>query len=123
MSDPHTLADRYIAAWNETDPARRQALISALWTEDASFVDPVLQGDGHAGIDTVIASVQGRFPGFRFNLIGQPDAFGDYLRLSWGLGPDGADAPVKGTDFMAIRGGRLASVTGFFDQVPAPATA
>jgi len=123
MSDPQTLADRYIAAWNETDPARRQALIAALWTEDASFVDPVLQGDGHAGIDTVIASVQGRFPGFRFNLIGQPDAFGDYLRLSWGLGPDGADAPVKGTDFMALRDGRLASVTGFFDQVPAPATA
>jgi len=30
---------------------------------------------------------------------------------------------VKGTDFMALRDGRLASVTGFFDQVPAPATA
>jgi len=112
------LADRYIEAWNETDPARRRALIGALWTEDASFVDPVMKGDGHAGVDAVIGGVQGRFPGFRFRLIGKPDGFGDYVRLSWGLGPDGADAPVKGTDFLTVRGGRLAAVTGFFDQLP-----
>ena len=123
MSDPKTLAERYIAAWNETDPGRRRALIGGLWTEDASFVDPVMQGEGHDGINAVIAGVQGRFPGFRFALIGAPDGFGDYLRLSWGLGPAGADAPLKGADFMAVRDGRLATVTGFFDQVPAPADA
>ena len=118
MSDSQTLAARYIEAWNEKDPARRRALIGALWTSDATFVDPVMQGEGHDGIDQVIAGVQSRFPDFRFALIGQPDAFGDHLRLSWGLGPDGADAPVKGTDFMALRDGRLAAVTGFFDQLP-----
>ena len=40
------------------------------------------------------------------------------MRLSWGLGPDGADAPIKGTDFGRVERGRLKSVTGFFDQLP-----
>ena len=29
------LADRYLAAWNETDAARRRALIGRTWTESA----------------------------------------------------------------------------------------
>ena len=123
MSDPKTLATRYIEAWNERDPQRRRGLIGALWTEDSTFVDPIMSGDGHAGMDAVIAGVQTRFPDFRFALIGEPDAFEGHLRLSWGLGPVGADAPVKGTDFMKVRDGRLAAVTGFFDQVPATAEA
>ena len=119
MTDATNIAQRYIEAWNETDPKRRRSLIDALWTADASFRDPVMQGDGRAGIDAVIEGVQTRFPGFRFNLIGSADGFGDYVRLSWGLGPDGADAPLKGTDFVHVEGGQLKSVTGFFDQVPA----
>jgi hypothetical protein len=119
MTDVETIAHRYIEAWNETSPERRRRLIEALWTADASFRDPVMQGDGPAGIDAVIEGVQNRFPGFRFNLIGKPDGFGDYVRLSWGLGPEGAEAPVKGTDFGLLEGDRLKSVTGFFDQLPA----
>jgi hypothetical protein len=121
MADVDTIAQRYVETWNETEPQRRRALIDALWASDASFRDPVMQGDGPAGVDACIAGVQSRFPGFRFNLIGKPDGFGDYVRLSWGLGPEGADAPVKGTDFGLIENGQLKSVTGFFDQLPAPA--
>jgi len=123
MSDAKTLATRYIEAWNERDPERRRTLIGAQWTEDSTFIDPIMSGDGPAGMDAVIAGVQTRFPDFRFALIGEPDAFGDHLRLSWGLGPAGADAPLKGTDFLSLKGGRFAAVTGFFDQVPATAEA
>ncbi len=51
-------------------------------------------------------------------MIGQPNGFGDYVRFSWGLGPDGADSPIKGTDFAVVKDGRIESVTGFLDQVP-----
>jgi hypothetical protein len=34
------------------------------------------------------------------------------------LGPEGADSPIKGTDFAIVRDGRIGSVTGFLDQVP-----
>ena len=33
-------------------------------------------------------------------------------------GPEGADSPIKGTDFAVVRDGRIQSITGFLDQVP-----
>ena len=50
----------------------------------------------------MIEGVQNRFPDFRFRQIGAADGFGDYVRLSWGLGPDAGDAPIKGTDFGLV---------------------
>ncbi|WP_372784925.1 nuclear transport factor 2 family protein [Phenylobacterium sp.] len=116
---PDTIAQHYIAAWNETDAERRRALLTETWSEDATYVDPLMAGRGHAEVSALMAGVQQRFPDFRFALIGKPDGFGDRVRFSWGLGPDGADAPIKGTDFVQVEGGRLKSVTGFLDQVPA----
>jgi hypothetical protein len=118
MSDPATIARRYIEAWNEKDARHRRAHIAALWAEDAAFRDPIMAGDGHDGVDAVIAGVQARFPDYRFNLVGQADGFGDFIRLSWALGPEDGDAPLKGTDFAHVEDGRLKTVTGFFDQVP-----
>jgi len=115
---PETVAQRYIAVWNETDPERRRALIEESFAPDAHYLDPLMAGRGHAEVDALIAGVQQRFPEFRFALIGKPDGFGDQVRFSWGLGPDGADAPIKGTDFAELHEGRLKSVTGFLDQIP-----
>ena len=117
-TNPANIATRYLEAWNERDGARRRALIAALWADDAAFRDPIMAGDGHAGIDQVIEGVQTRYPNFRFRQIGQADGFGDYVRLSWGLGPAAGDAPIKGTDFGLVEQGRLKDVTGFFDQLP-----
>jgi len=116
--DAASIAARYLAAWNERDAEKRRGLVAALWAEDAVFRDPIMAGEGLAGIDAVIEGVQARYPDFRFRQIGAADGFGDYVRLSWGLGPDGADAPIKGTDFGRVERGRLKSVTGFFDQLP-----
>ena len=117
MTDADTIARRYIETWNAAE-ADRRALIGALCRDDVTFVDPVLTGDGPSGLDTVIGQVRGRFPGHSFALIGKPDGFGDYVRLSWALSPDGGEAAVKGTDFIALKDGQVKSVTGFFDQVP-----
>ena len=121
MTDAAQIAEAYIALWNETDPKRRRALIGEAWTEDARYVDPIMSGEGRDQIDGLIAAVHERFPGFRFALIGQPDGHGDHVRFSWGLGPDGEDSPIKGTDFAVVEGGRLRTVTGFLDQVPVSA--
>jgi hypothetical protein len=123
MTDAAAIADRYIAAWNETDPDMRRRLLARIWTEDGTYQDPLMQGEGHDQIDGLIAAVHERFPGFRFALTGTPDGYGDCIRFSWALGPEGADGIVKGTDFATLEGGRLKAVTGFLDQVPAPADA
>ncbi|MET4701593.1 ketosteroid isomerase-like protein [Constrictibacter sp. MBR-5] len=123
MSDAASdLIDRYIAAWNETDAGRRRDLIARTWTEDATYVDPLMRGDGAAGIDAMIAGVQAQFPGWRFARLGTVDAHGDRVRFAWVLGPANADAPIAGTDFAVLSpDGRLAAVTGFIDRMPAAA--
>ena len=118
MTDAETIAHRYIELWNETTAERRRAILAANWTSDATYVDPLMSGAGHAGIDTMIAGVQQRFPDFHFTLIGQPDGYGDHVRFSWGLGPKGSDSPIKGTDFATVQNGKIRRVTGFLDQVP-----
>lgn len=121
MTDPVTIARNYIELWNERAAGRRRELLGENWTPDASYVDPLMKGDGPDGIEALIAGVQHRFPDFRFHLIGEPNGYGDHIRFSWGLGPDGADSPIKGTDIVVLKDGRIKSVTGFLDQVPAAA--
>ncbi|MDQ0473481.1 nuclear transport factor 2 family protein [Labrys wisconsinensis] len=121
MTDAATIADRYIAVWNEADPARRRDLLASGWAEDATYRDPLMQGRGHGEIDGLIAAVQARFPGWRFALAGRPDGFADHVRFSWELGPEDGERPIGGTDFAVLDGGRLKVVTGFLDKVPAGA--
>jgi len=118
MTDVNAIASRYIELWNERTPSRRHEMLRADWAADAKYVDPVMSGDGHDGVDALIAGVQQRFPDFKFTLIGQPNGYGDHVRFSWGLGPDGIDSPIKGTDFAVLKDGRIRSITGFLDQVP-----
>lgn len=119
MTDLNTIAENYIAAWNESDAARRKALLEATFTEDVGYRDPIMQGDGHDGIAALIEGVQQRFAGIRFSLKGKPDGFADTVRFSWNLGPEGVESVIEGTDIGVIENGRLKSVTGFLDKVPA----
>ena len=117
MSDPQRIAERYLAAWNETDTERRLALLRQDWTDDASYVDPLSSAHGSDAICALIGEVHQRFPGFRFTLTGRPDGHGEHVRMSWRFGPVGAEAPVEGSDVVATRGGRIARVIGFLDRV------
>lgn len=121
LTEPTDLVDRYFAAWNETDAARRRDLIARTWTEDAAYVDPLAQGNGRDGIDAMIAAVQTQFPGLRFRRTGDVDTHNDRVRFAWELGPAGGDPLAGGVDFGVIADGRLQSITGFLDFAPQPA--
>lgn len=113
------LIEGYIASWNEGDPGRRRALIARTFTEGATYLDPMMQGEGQAGIEAMIAAVQERFPGLRFRLAGKVDGHHDRVRFSWELAPPEGAALARGTDFAVLAAdGRLQSVTGFLDMVP-----
>lgn len=114
------LAQRYIATWNETDPTGRRQAVDELYAEDARYVDPLAVAEGREAIAATIGAVQGQFPGFRFRLAGPVDGHHDQARFGWELGPEGADAPIVGFDVVTTDGGgRLQSVLGFLDKVPA----
>ncbi|MET8254837.1 nuclear transport factor 2 family protein [Micromonospora sp. NPDC005197] len=113
------LAERYIAIWNETDPARRRTQIADVWAPDARYVDPLTVAEGRKAIDATIAAVQGQFPGMTFRLAGPVDGHHDQVRFTWELGPDGVEAPVVGFDVAVLDGnGQLSQVLGFLDRVP-----
>ena len=113
-----SLVDGYIAAWNATAAAERAALVARTWTPDATYVDPVMAGDGHGGIDAMIAGCQARFPGFKFSRRGTLDVHGGNIRFSWDLSPEGAAPVAGGTDFAVVQDGRMKAVTGFLDFAP-----
>jgi SnoaL-like domain len=114
------LIEQYIATWNETDPALRRTLLDGLWAENASYIDPLAEANGRDQIDAVIAAAQAQFPGLRFTLIGPVDAHHRQARFAWGLGPDGGEPLVEGFDVAVTDDdGRLTSVLGFLDKVPA----
>ena len=118
MTDATTIAERYLAVWNETDAERRRALITEAWTESCTYVDPLMRGEGPDAIEALVAGVQQRFPDFQFRLLGAANGFGNYVRFSWQLGPANADGPIQGTDFVELADGRIRRVTGFLDRVP-----
>jgi hypothetical protein len=118
MTDVTQLVDRYIDIWNETEAGARADLVARSFTERGAYVDPLMKGEGHAGIDAMIAAVQDRFPGFVMRRTSDVDAHNGVLRFNWALGPEGSDAPVKGQDIGEVADGRLARITGFLDQVP-----
>jgi hypothetical protein len=117
MPEIATVVDGYIAMWNETAPERRRAIIAETWTEDASYVDPLMSGQGPDGIDAMVAAAQQQFPGHRFELTYGPDAHNDRVRFAWKLVGQENGAPVAaGVDFATVApDGRLRSVTGFLE--------
>jgi hypothetical protein len=111
------LADRYIAAWNETDPMRRLELVAQTYTEDATYLDPLLGGQGHAGISAMLGAAQSQYPGHRFRRTTSIDTHHDRMRFSWEMAPETGPPLAKGTDICVVDEGRLRSVLGFFDEI------
>lgn len=118
MTDHTALADRYIEMWNETDPARRRAIIARTWAEDGRYVDPLQSGDGPAGIDAMVQALQERFPGHRFRRTSDVDAHNGAVRFSWEMAPEDGEALAAGVDFgLLAEDGRLHTLTGFIDHL------
>jgi hypothetical protein len=116
------IIERYIAAWNETDAAKRRELVGALWAADGSYTDPLADVRGPDAIAELIGAAQQQFPGFGFTLGGPVDVNHHQARFTWHLGPAGAEPVVIGFDVVVLDGdGRIASVHGFLDRVPAGA--
>jgi hypothetical protein len=121
MSNFTDLVDRYIAIWNESDDERRRDLITRTWTEDSTYLDPMVRGEGRGGIDAMICGVQAQFPGLLFRRTSEVDTHNGRVRFAWELGPQGGPALAGGVDFGVIVGDRFQTITGFLDFAPKPA--
>jgi SnoaL-like domain len=117
MADTDTLVSNYIAMWNEPDPDRRRELVAQTVSDDAAYVDPIMEGAGVDGIAAMIGAAQSQFPGHRFSLIAGPDAHHDRVRFTWSLAANGAAPAAVGVDFVNLADdGRMRSITGFLES-------
>ncbi|CAM3085419.1 nuclear transport factor 2 family protein [Streptomyces albus] len=113
--------ERYFAAWNAEDATSRAEAVAAAWTEDGGYTDPLAEVTGHEAVAAAITAAREQFPGFAFRLSGAVDGHHDIARFSWELvaAADGS-APVAGFDVITLaEDGRISSVKGFLDRVPA----
>jgi hypothetical protein len=122
MADLATLVNRYIEGFNETDADRRHDLIEQLFTEDARYTDPQVEVTGREQIDAYIGQTQAAFPGYVFTLGGDIDGHHGQARFSWhATAPGESEAAYVGFDVLVADDddGRVRSVYGFLDRVPA----
>jgi hypothetical protein len=117
MSDITTTVHNYIAVWNETTPEERRALIADTFADDATYLDPIMSGDGPAEIDAMVAGAQAQFPGTRFELSAGPDLHHDRVRFAWRLVSVEGAPVAAGVDFATVTDdGRLREVVGFLES-------
>ena len=116
MSDPTTIVRTYIDMRNETDPERRRKLVGEALTDDASYLDPLMAGNGTDEISAMIGAAQEQYPGHRFELVAGPDVHHDRVRFAWSLGSPAGEPIATGTDFATTaEDGRMRDVTGFLE--------
>ncbi|MEW2483174.1 nuclear transport factor 2 family protein [Mycobacterium sp. NPDC049093] len=120
MAELNDTVTAYLSTWNATDAVERRALLERHWSAGVTYTDPLAEVSGHDGISGAIEAVHSQFPGFVFTLVSGPDTHHRQARFQWGLGPRDADPVVVGFDVLATDGeGRIQTVLGFLDQVPA----
>ena len=120
MTDAHTAVTRYLDMWNETDAAKRRALVEEVCTPDVRYVDPLAAVTGQEAVDGMIGAVQQQFAGLSFAPGGAVDAHHEQARFTWHLGQAGEEPLVVGFDVVEFApDGRIATVLGFLDRVPA----
>jgi hypothetical protein len=83
MLDAQALADRYVAAWNEPDTAKRSSALAALWAPEA--LNPRGAG-GYAALTKLNLATPGktaRREGIRYRAAPTARLRGDVLTFRW----------------------------------------
>jgi hypothetical protein len=120
MNNVDELVNGYLEAFNETEPQRRRELVAQLYTDDSAYVDPLVELRGASQIEAFIDQTQAQFPGYAFTLGSAIDAHHDQARFNWHATAPGESEPAYvGFDVLVTDDGRIRTVYGFLDKVPA----
>jgi hypothetical protein len=117
-----TVVDAYLATWNESDAAKRAALIEQSLGADLWYRDPMLEADGLGAYDGMIAAVQAQMPGHVMRRTSTVDAHRDVARFNWALGVPGEAPTFAGVDVVKTDAdGKLHRIIGFAGETIAGA--
>jgi hypothetical protein len=107
MMDAQTLADRYVAVWNETDEGSRRAAIAALWVPDGQHYVQGQQAQGHGALEKRIRGSHEknvRDNGNRFRAASDARRLHDVVTFHWEMLPAGSETVLaRGLEFLIVR--------------------
>jgi ketosteroid isomerase-like protein len=109
-SDTTDLLHRYVAAWNEADPARRRGAVRALYSERALVVTPSLEVNGAEAILEHIGEVFAKYVATGDHRFRRTASTGHHrsVLLHWELAVDGQPVAGSGLNVLFIgRDGRI----------------
>jgi hypothetical protein len=113
------IIDTYIAAWNETDEAKRVALIEECWDAGATYTDPTADVSGREALAGLIAGFQQQMPGASIAVASGIDEHHGRIRFGWRLLADDGSTRMEGIDVGQLApDGRLESIVGFWGATP-----
>ena len=101
--------ERYVAVWNEGDPAARRESVEALWAPDGAMVNRVRRYTGHAEVAEGVGRSYDAFVarGFRFEADGHR-AHHDAVLFLWLMRDRDGEVDSRGANFIQVAGdGRI----------------
>jgi hypothetical protein len=110
--------ETYGASWNETDDAKRGALLEKAWSDDGFYQDPQGTADGRAALIAHIGGFHQLFPGHTIEFASGIDGNGASFRWAWEM-RKGEEVVLEGVDFAELApDGRIQRIAGFFGPFP-----
>jgi len=107
MLDAQTLADRYVAVWNERDEGSRRAAVAALWVPDGQHYVEGREARGHDALEKRIRGSHEknvRDNGNRFRAARDARRLRDVVTFHWEMLPAETETVlVRGLEFLIIR--------------------
>jgi len=111
------LADAWFAAWSASDGSERVRSLEAIASPEVRFRDRYARIDGLTELNDHIAATLRFMPGVRMERKGALRHCQHTLLADWVVrGPDGAERMTGVNVFVLDARGRIASVTGFWNQ-------
>ena len=86
MIDAQELANRYVAVWMESDPARRREQIAALWIPEGEHFVDTREARGYEALEARVAGSHEknvRLGGYRFRAMTNALALRDVVTFGW----------------------------------------
>ena len=121
MEDVDQLAGRYVAVWNQPDPARRRAAVAAVWTDDAVHlleppveareaaaalaINPVFVSRGHAELLARVARAYEEWvaPGqFTFRPRAGAARVADLVKFHWEMVTPSGEVAAVGLEIVLL---------------------
>jgi hypothetical protein len=106
MNNPQSLADCYVAVWNETDAARRRRQTAELWVPDGRHYVGARAVRGHEALETRVRESHEknvRDGGNRFRAVQDARRLHDVVTFHWEmLRADSEAVAGRGLEFLIV---------------------